>query len=69
MVQKSIRKKRFAEVDRNRCVSCGECNYQCPRNAISMANGIYANVDINKCIGCGICARSCPVGCISIVGG
>ena len=42
------------------CVSCGICVAECPKNAITLDEGI-AQVDGSKCIGCGLCASVCPV--------
>ena len=41
------------------CLGYGDCIRVCPKNAISLENGI-AKVDPKKCIGCGMCARECP---------
>ena len=41
------------------CLGYGDCVKVCPRNAISIENGV-AKVDPKKCIGCGICVRECP---------
>ena len=50
----------------NRCVACGVCACQCPREAISIYRGCYAVVDIAKCVGCGICEKVCPAGSIRV---
>ena len=50
----------------NRCVACGVCAGQCPREAISIYRGCYAVVDIAKCVGCGICENACPAGSIRV---
>lgn len=56
--------KRLANVERTRCVACGECAYTCPRGAIAIHNGCYAVVDSEKCVGCSLCEKNCPAGCI-----
>ncbi len=58
--------KRFAEVNRSRCVSCGACTHECPKGAITVWKGCYARVDLSLCIGCGRCAKACPAGSIEL---
>lgn len=58
--------KRFAKADRRRCVSCGACENECPKDAIKVWRGCYAVVNEARCIGCGKCARICPAECIEI---
>ncbi len=48
------------------CLGYGDCVRVCPRDAISVENGV-ARVDPKKCIGCGICTRECPNGIIHLV--
>ena len=57
---------RKAANDINRCVACGVCALQCPREAISIYKGCYAVVDASICVGCGICANACPAGSLKI---
>ncbi len=52
--------------DVGRCVACGVCALQCPREAISIFKGCYAVVDVMKCVGCGICEKACPAGSIMV---
>ena len=44
--------KKVADIDKNRCVSCGACYNNCPRKAISIVHGCFAEVDFEKCVGC-----------------
>ena len=58
---------RKAVNDTKRCVACGVCSLQCPREAITIERGCYAGVDAAKCVGCGICEKACPAGSIRVV--
>lgn len=59
--------KRYAQVDKEYCVACGTCVKVCPRQAISVPDGIRAVVNPDRCIGCGLCARECPASVIRVV--
>ena len=59
--------KRYAQVDKEYCVSCGTCTKACPLQAISVPDGISADVELAGCIGCGLCARECPASVIKVV--
>lgn len=59
--------KRYAQVDKEYCVSCGTCIKACPLQAISVPDGISAFVYLDRCIGCGLCARECPASVIKVV--
>ena len=43
------------------CISCGQCQGECPVEAISEGDGKF-EIDPAKCIECGACADTCPVG-------
>ena len=59
--------KRYAQVDKEYCVSCGTCTKACPLQANSVPDGISAVVELARCIGCGLCARECPASVIKVV--
>ena len=59
--------KKYAVVERNRCVACGVCVKECPMQAVNVWKGCYAVIDSDICIGCGKCAKSCPAGSISVM--
>lgn len=59
--------KRYAQVDKEYCVSCGTCIKACPLQAISVPDGISAVVELGRCIGCGLCVRECPASVIKVV--
>ena len=47
--------KRYAQVDKEYCVSCGTCTKACPLQAISVPDGISAVVELARCIAA-VCA-------------
>jgi heterodisulfide reductase subunit A len=54
-----------ADVDKERCASCGLCELNCPYNAIQvMSDG--AEVDEIMCKGCGTCLANCPSEAITL---
>lgn len=55
----------YAEVDTEKCISCGECLKPAHCDAIEMVDGA-AKVDRKKCIGCGLCQSICPVDAIDM---
>jgi len=55
-----------AEVDAERCESCGACVEICPFGALSMENDL-ALVDADRCMGCGVCVANCPQGALALV--
>lgn len=59
-----MRSKRYAQAEKERCVSCGACIKVCPKDAISIWKGSYAVMNENLCVGCGKCEKTCPAGCI-----
>lgn len=58
--------KRKAVVSIQECVACGCCMKVCPKNAISIPDGIYAVIDQNLCVGCGKCVKECPASIITL---
>lgn len=51
-------------VDRDMCVSCGECIKHCAHSAIVFTDK-KANINIEKCVGCGRCIGACNYDAIS----
>lgn len=49
---------------RGKCISCGTCDVECPKDAIIISDEGKFSIDDGKCIGCGICFRDCPVDAI-----
>ena len=58
--------KRYAQVDKEYCVSCGTCIKACPLQAISVPDGISAVVELGRCIGCGLCTTKCKFDAIHL---
>ena len=52
--------KRIAVVEKEKCVACGTCWRDCPKEAIRIFRGIWAEVDADICVGCGKCHQVCP---------
>lgn len=48
------------ELDRSRCVGCGQCERSCP-----MAVEVTKDINSPECIRCGKCRSVCPTGAIS----
>ena len=44
---------------RHKCIGCGICQMNCPKEAISFVNG-RAHIDPDKCVNCGKCMKHCP---------
>ncbi len=48
----------WPEVIEEKCIGCGLCLENCPREAITLKKG-KASIDLKKCIGCGECVNVC----------
>ena len=60
-----VNEKGIAEVDEDKCISCGICATKCPTKAIvSDVEPKKAEIIEENCKGCTACARKCPVGAI-----
>lgn len=64
-----MKQKRYAEIKKAKCVACGACMKECPRNAIDIFKGCYARAAADVCVGCGKCAAVCPAGSIELITG
>jgi nitroreductase/NAD-dependent dihydropyrimidine dehydrogenase PreA subunit len=52
-------------IDRERCDGCGQCIAVCPKDTISLEDGL-AMITGNESLNCGHCAAVCPQGAISV---
>lgn len=52
-----------AEIDIQKCTSCGKCERVCYVSAVREDNGRFS-VRRETCVGCGLCASVCPVSAI-----
>lgn len=48
------------KLNRDRCVSCGECAKACPLQSLEMADGFPRMKEDAECILCSTCADTCP---------
>lgn len=55
----------LAQIDLERCTSCGECLNACRFDAVVVHDGVYA-IDAVKCEGCKVCAHVCPEDAITM---
>lgn len=57
-------------IDEEKCIQCGECADDCPRNILSLDAGYPAvnPKEEEKCIACQHCFTICPTGALSIFG-
>lgn len=65
--------KGYIVVDTERCKGCELCIESCPRNCISLSDGVnrkgyrYAvQAEAEVCNGCSSCGVMCPDGCITV---
>lgn len=49
------------QIDRDKCISCGTCDVECPFGAIIISAEGKFSIDEEKCRTCGVCAKVCPV--------
>ena len=48
------------KVDRDLCISCGNCAFYCPYGAATLESPGGAKFDLDACRGCGLCVALCP---------
>lgn len=57
------------EVDRSRCIGCGECAKSCPQKTIEIVDDgkkRHARIDDSSCIKCYCCQELCPLRAVRI---
>lgn len=47
------------KIDQAACVKCGQCQRNCPMDAVIKENGVYS-INKHNCILCGTCKANCP---------
>jgi coenzyme F420-reducing hydrogenase delta subunit len=47
------------KVDKDKCITCGNCVFYCPYHAAKLETGA-ASFDLDLCRGCGLCVALCP---------
>lgn len=52
------------DVDKDKCIGCGNCVDACPFGALSLIDGIVVVND--KCTGCGACLLTCPMHALNL---
>jgi len=57
-----------AQINRHKCIGCGNCAYTCPGNAIKIVSPGIAQIDEESCLGCGACVSVCPALAINLEG-
>ena len=48
------------KVDRDLCISCGNCVFYCPYDAAKLESSEAADFNLDSCRGCGLCVAMCP---------
>ena len=54
----------FLDVDKDKCIGCGNCIDACPFGALSLVDGMVVVND--KCTGCGACLLACPMHALNL---
>lgn len=55
----------LAQIDLEKCTSCGECLSACRFDGVIIQDGVYG-IDAIKCEGCKVCAHVCPEDAITM---
>lgn len=65
-IPNAMAQSRFlAEVEPEKCISCGVCEERCQFDAVTSDEGV-AKIGNERCVGCGLCVTTCPTGAISL---
>lgn len=56
--------RRVPQLERNRCIRCGECGRNCPVQAIELVP--YPMINRKKCIACFCCCEICPARAMTV---
>ena len=58
--------KRVIAIDRESCISCGDCVPRCQMEALKQ-DLVDLKLNAGRCIGCGLCIYACPVDALKLV--
>jgi len=54
------------EFDKDLCISCGNCAFYCPYQAVKLDSPGGVSFDLAYCKGCGLCVAKCPAMAIEL---
>lgn len=60
-------KRNVIEIDRDKCVGCGQCVGACHQGALELVDGKARLKSDDYCDGLGACIGECPVGALKVV--
>jgi F420-non-reducing hydrogenase small subunit len=55
-----VRKREKPTILVDYCIGCGNCEANCPEEAIKLKSTGQAEIDVEKCTGCSMCVIECP---------
>ncbi|MGM0470727.1 MAG: ATP-binding protein [Bacillota bacterium] len=61
-----MKKRSVIEIDRDKCVGCGNCTVNCEQGALQIVDGKAELISEHFCDGLGNCIGDCPTGALEI---